>query len=77
MAHMGGSASAEIDAPLEEVWAVVADVLTAPEWQGGLDTMTALEHDDQGRATLVATENDIRSAASRRRCASATRRRRG
>jgi carbon monoxide dehydrogenase subunit G len=60
MAHMGGTASAEIDAPLDEVWAVVEDVLTAPDWQGGLDSMTALETDDQGRATLVETENDIK-----------------
>jgi carbon monoxide dehydrogenase subunit G len=60
MAHLGGSASAEIDAPLEEVWAVVEDVLKAPEWQGGLDRMTALERDTEGRPTLVETENDIK-----------------
>jgi carbon monoxide dehydrogenase subunit G len=60
MAHLGGTASADIEAPLEEVWAVVEDVITAPQWQGGLDAMTALEHDDSGRATLVETENDIR-----------------
>ena len=59
MAHLGGSASAEIDAPLEEVWALVEDVLTAPEWQGGLDTMIALEHDADGRPTFVETENDV------------------
>jgi hypothetical protein len=57
---MGGSASAEIDAPLEEVWAVVEDVLSAPDWQGGLIAMRALETDDEGRATLVETENDIK-----------------
>jgi hypothetical protein len=60
MAHLGGSASSEIEAPLEEVWAVVEDVLSAPEWQGGLDAMSALERDEQGRATLVETENDIK-----------------
>jgi uncharacterized protein YndB with AHSA1/START domain len=60
MAHMGGSASAEIDAPVDEVWAVVEDVLTAPDWQGGLVTMSALERDADGRATLVETENDIK-----------------
>jgi carbon monoxide dehydrogenase subunit G len=60
MAHMGGSASAEIDAPLDEVWAVVEDVLTAPDWQGGLVAMSALERDADGRATLVETENDIK-----------------
>ncbi|HSD78119.1 MAG TPA: SRPBCC family protein [Solirubrobacteraceae bacterium] len=57
---MGGSASAEIDAPLDDVWAVVEDVLTAPQWQGGLVGMTALETDGDGRATLVETENDIK-----------------
>ena len=60
MAHMGGSASAEIDAPLDEVWAVVGDVLTAPDWQGGLVSMSALERDAAGRPTLVETENDIK-----------------
>lgn len=60
MAHMGGSASEEIDAPLDEVWAVVEDVLTAPDWQGGLVAMSALEHDSEGRPTLVETENDIK-----------------
>jgi len=60
MANLGGTASAEIEAPLEEVWAVVEDVLTAPEWQGGLVSMKALEHDAEGRPTLVETENDIK-----------------
>ena len=60
MARMGGSASEEIDAPMEAVWAIVEDVLTAPDWQGGLDAISALERDDEGRPTLVETENDIK-----------------
>src|SRR3954468_18795660 len=60
MAKMGGSASAEIDAPLAEVWAVVEDVVSAPDWQGGLVSVKALESDDQGRPTLVESENDIK-----------------
>ena len=60
MAHLGGSAGCEIDRPLQDVWAVVEDVLTAPQWQGGLDAMSALEHDRQGRATLVETESDVK-----------------
>jgi carbon monoxide dehydrogenase subunit G len=60
MGRMGGSASTEIEAPIDEVWGVVEDVLTAPEWQGGLDAMRALEQDADGRATLVETENDIK-----------------
>jgi hypothetical protein len=60
MGHLGGSASAEIDAPLQDVWAVIQDVMAAPEWQGGLDKMTALERDADDRPTLVETENDIK-----------------
>lgn len=39
---------------------MVEDVLTAPDWQGGLDAMNALEHDAEGRPTLVETESDIK-----------------
>jgi len=60
VANLGGSASIEIEAPIEQVWEAVEDVLSAPQWQGGLDAMTALEHDDAGRATLVETESDIK-----------------
>ena len=60
MGHLGGSASAEIEAPIEQVWALVEDVLLAPQWQGGLDGVSALEHDEQGRPTLVETESDIK-----------------
>jgi ribosome-associated toxin RatA of RatAB toxin-antitoxin module len=60
MGHLGGSASADVDAPLADVWAVVEDVASAPEWQGGLVAVSALEHDDEGRPTLVETENDIK-----------------
>jgi carbon monoxide dehydrogenase subunit G len=60
MAHLGGSASADIDAALQRVWQVIEDVATAPEWQGGLDRLTVLERDQAGRATLVETENDIK-----------------
>jgi ribosome-associated toxin RatA of RatAB toxin-antitoxin module len=60
MGNLGGSASEEIDAPLDQVWGIVEDVLSAPEWQGGLDAMSAIEHDAQGRPTLVETENDIK-----------------
>jgi ribosome-associated toxin RatA of RatAB toxin-antitoxin module len=57
---MGGSASTEIDASVEEVWRVVEDVPTAPEWQGGVVGMSPLERDAEGRATLVEIENDIK-----------------
>ena len=57
---MGGSASVEIEAPLEEVWAVLQDVMAAPEWQGGLDRVAALERDAHGRPTLLDSELDIK-----------------
>jgi carbon monoxide dehydrogenase subunit G len=57
---MGGTASAEIEAPVEEVWEVVEDVLSAPDWQGGLLSMSALERDGERRPTLVETESDIK-----------------
>jgi carbon monoxide dehydrogenase subunit G len=60
MAHLGGTASTEIDAPLDRVWAEVEDVLSAPEWQGGLVAVSPLERDDQGRPTLVESESDLK-----------------
>lgn len=60
MGAMSGSASTEIDAPLDAVWAVVEDVAAAAEWQKGLDTVTVLERDDQGRAVQCETTTDAR-----------------
>jgi carbon monoxide dehydrogenase subunit G len=60
MGHLGGTASETIAAPLDEVWEVVQDVETAPDWQGGLVSIRALERDDEGRPTLVESESDIK-----------------
>jgi hypothetical protein len=60
MGRLGGEASVEIDAPIEDVWVVVEDVATAPEWQGGLVSLTPLERDDEDRPTLVESESDIK-----------------
>lgn len=60
MAVLAGSSSAEIDAPIEQVWKAVEDVEKAPDWQGGMKDVEALEHDDQGRPTLVETEADAK-----------------
>ena len=51
---MSGSASTEIDAPLDAVWAVVEDVAAAAEWQRGLDAVTVLERDVQCETTTDA-----------------------
>ena len=60
MANLTGSSTAEIDAPLEEVWALVEDVERAPDWQGGVKGIHALERDEQGRAVLCETESDAK-----------------
>jgi carbon monoxide dehydrogenase subunit G len=60
MAHLGGTASAEIEAPLDEVWALIEDVAIAPEWQGGLVSIAALERDEKGRPTLVESVSDLK-----------------
>jgi len=60
MANMTGSSTAEIDAPRDRVWALVEDVESAPQWQGGLKSMHALERDGDGRAIFCETETDAK-----------------
>jgi carbon monoxide dehydrogenase subunit G len=60
MAGISGSASADIDAPIEAVWAIVADVESAPAWQRGVDATTAIERDADGRATCCETVTDAK-----------------
>ena len=58
MGTISGSSTAEIDAPIAEVWALVEDVEKAPDWQGGLKALRAVERDDQDRATVCESESD-------------------
>ena len=60
MGNITGSSTAEIDAPLERVWALVEDVESAPEWQGGLKSVQAIEHDADGRPTLCESQSDAK-----------------
>ena len=55
-----GRASAEIDAPIEEVFAVAADVEGSPRWQPEIKHAEVLERDDDGHQVLVRTETDAR-----------------
>jgi uncharacterized membrane protein len=48
----------EIEAPIERVYAVAADVANSPDWQPSLESVEVLEDDDEGRPTLVETEAD-------------------
>jgi carbon monoxide dehydrogenase subunit G len=60
---LSGTSTAEIHAPLETVWALVQDVESAPNWQGGLNALRALERDDEGRPTRAETETDAKIRA--------------
>ena len=55
-----GRASAEIEAPIEEVFAVAADVEGSPRWQPEIKAAECLERDDDGRQVLVRTESDAK-----------------
>ncbi len=60
MGNLIGTSTAEIAAPLGQVWALVQDVEVAPEWQGGLNSIEPLERDDQGRGTKCEVGADIK-----------------
>ncbi len=60
MAALTGNSTAEIDAPIAHVWELVEDVESAPEWQGGLKAMRAIERDGEGRATLCEADTDAK-----------------
>jgi ribosome-associated toxin RatA of RatAB toxin-antitoxin module len=60
MANINGSSTAEIQAPLDTVWALVEDVESAPEWQGGLKAMRAIKRDGDGRAILCEADTDAK-----------------
>jgi ribosome-associated toxin RatA of RatAB toxin-antitoxin module len=60
MGSITGSSTAEINAPLDQVWALVEDVESAPQWQGGLKAMRALERDGDGRAILCEADTDAK-----------------
>jgi carbon monoxide dehydrogenase subunit G len=57
---VSGSSTAEINAPLEQVWDTVQDVESAPQWQGGMKSLRAIDRDGEGRATLCEAETDAK-----------------
>lgn len=69
MGLLTGDSTVEIDAPLEKVYAIAADLDHAPEWQGSLKDVAILERDGDGRATLIDSKNDakIRTVQTRLR----------
>jgi carbon monoxide dehydrogenase subunit G len=60
MGSLEGESTAEIDAPIEKVWAVVADVESAPQWQDGLTKITVKDRDGDGHAVVCESETDAK-----------------
>ena len=60
MGHLGGEKTVDIDAPVEDCYAIAADVENAPVCQGSLREVDVLERDAEGRAALVETESDAK-----------------
>ena len=67
MSMIRGERTVEIDAPIERVFAIAADVEHAPEWQPSLTDVEVLARDGEGRARSVDTESDasVRTIRSR------------
>lgn len=55
-----GSASIEIEAPIEQVFEVAANVEESPRWQPDIKTAQVKERDADGRQVLVRTETDAK-----------------
>ena len=55
-----GSASIEIEAPIEQVFEVAADVENSPRWQPDIKKAQVKERDEEGRQVLVRTETDAK-----------------
>lgn len=60
MGTIDGSASTEIEAPIDEVFAIAADVEGSPRWQPEIKVAECLERDDEGKQVLVRTETDAK-----------------
>jgi uncharacterized membrane protein len=60
MGNITGERSVEIDAPIQRVFDIAADIENAAEWQGSLKDVEVLERDGDGRAKLVDTVNDAK-----------------
>jgi uncharacterized protein YndB with AHSA1/START domain len=60
MGTLEGSASTEIDAPIETVYAAAADVEGSPRWQPEITLAECLERDAEGNQVLVRMETDAK-----------------
>lgn len=65
MGKINASHTVEIDAPLERVYAVAADVPGAVAWNPAMEKVDVLETDAEGRAVLVEAEADVKVKKSK------------
>lgn len=66
MGKIEGSASTEIEAPIERCYQHAADVDHIDEWQGGVQQVEVLERDGEGRALVakISTDAKVRTVAT-------------
>lgn len=60
MGTIDGSASTEIEAPIDAVYAVAADVEASPRWQPEIKVAECIERDGEGNQVLVHTETEAK-----------------
>lgn len=60
MGKIGGSASGEIEAPIEAVFDVAADVEGSPRWHREIKVAECVERDGEGNQVLVHLEADAK-----------------
>jgi len=60
MSTIDGSASIEIEAPIEAVYTAAADVEASPRWQPEIKVAECIERDDDGNQVLVHMETDAK-----------------
>lgn len=67
MGELHASWTEEIDAPLERVYEIAADVPNSPDWQPSLQKVDVVETNAEGRATVVDTEADAKVRTTKQR----------
>jgi ribosome-associated toxin RatA of RatAB toxin-antitoxin module len=60
MGTLRGERSAEIQAPIDEVYAVLVDVEDYPRWQPDVKSVEVFERDSQGRPVLAGITQDAK-----------------
>jgi ribosome-associated toxin RatA of RatAB toxin-antitoxin module len=60
MSKISGSASIEIEAPIQKVFDVAADIEDSPRWQPEIKVAECVERDGDGRQALVHMETDAK-----------------